>query len=308
MVRRDFIRSLTAGGIVLGAGQFPLQALAANAYAPELLKLTILHTNDVHSRIDPFPMDGGRNAGRGGILRRGAMIDSIRRRGNPVLLLDAGDFFQGTPYFNLFGGEVEIKSMTALGYDAATIGNHDFDGGIDGLAKQLKHSNFSLLTSNYDFSDTVMHDKVEPYKIFTYGEIKVGVFGVGIELDGLVPKSLYKATRYQDPVPIANRTAKLLKAEKGCHYVICLSHLGYSYKHDKIDDVKLAKLTRGIDLIIGGHTHTFMKQADIQQNLDGDAVLVNQVGFAGIRLGKIDVYFEKNRPGRCEACKNLAVS
>lgn len=291
---------------MLGAGAFPWQALAG-AYAPELLKLTILHTNDVHSRIDPFPMDGSRNEGRGGIIPRGAMIDSIRREGQPVLLLDAGDFFQGTPYFNLFGGEVELKSMSALGYDAATIGNHDFDGGIDGLAKQLPHAKFSMINSNYDFSDTVLHDKVEPYKIFQYGEIKVGVFGVGIELTGLVPKALYKATVYQDPVAVANRTAKKLREELGCQYVICLSHLGYSYKHEKIDDLKMAKLTRNIDLIIGGHTHTFLKKAELVDNLDKAKVVVNQVGWAGIRLGRVDVYFEKNRAGRCEACVNLDV-
>lgn len=307
MERRNFVKRLATGGLLLGAGSFPWSALARDAYAPELLKLTILHTNDVHSRIDPFPMDGSRNAGRGGVARRSALIDKIRREGHPVLLLDAGDFFQGTPYFNLFGGEVEIKSMTALGYDATTIGNHDFDGGIDGLSNQMKHANFSFLNSNYDFSDTVLHDKIEEHKVFQYGEIKVGVFGIGLELDGLVPKALYKATRYLDPVERANKTAKHLRENLNCDYVICLSHLGFKYNNDTISDVRLAGVTQGIDLIIGGHTHTFMKEAALITNEKKSKVMVHQVGFAGIRLGRIDVYFEKNKPGRCEACKSIEV-
>ncbi|NNE28803.1 MAG: bifunctional metallophosphatase/5'-nucleotidase [Saprospiraceae bacterium] len=307
MIRRDFLQRMASGGMLLSAGKFPMHALGNSALPPEIKKITILHTNDVHSRIDPFPMDGGRNEGRGGVVRRGALIDSIRREGNPVLLLDAGDFFQGTPYFNLFGGEIELKAMSALGYDAATIGNHDFDGGIDGLANQMHNANFPLISSNYDFSDTVLHDKVKPFKVFTFEEIKVGVFGLGIELRGLVPQTLYKATRYLDPVKHAADTAKFLRKEMGCQYVVCMSHLGFKYQEEKISDVSLASLTNDIDLIIGGHTHTFLRDAELVPNQDKSQVVVNQVGWGGIRLGRIDVFFEKNRPGRCEACQNLKV-
>ena len=165
MLRRNFIKGIGATGLMLGAGSLPMQAIAGMVSGHDVRRLTILHTNDVHSRIDPFPMDGGRNQGLGGVVRRSKLIENIRAEGNPVLLLDAGDIFQGTPYFNMFGGEVEMKAMSSMGYNASTIGNHDFDGGIDGLHKQLPHANFPLLTANYDMSDTIMHDKIQAHKI-----------------------------------------------------------------------------------------------------------------------------------------------
>jgi len=307
MLRRNFIKKIGATGLMLGAGSLPMRAIEGMVSGHDIRRLTILHTNDVHSRIDPFPMDGGRNQGLGGVVRRSKLIESIRAEGNPVLLLDAGDIFQGTPYFNMFGGEVEMKAMSSMGYDASTIGNHDFDGGIEGLHKQLPHANFPLLTANYDMSDTIMHDKIQDHKIFTYNEIKIGVFGIGIELTGLVPKSLYKGTRYLDPVKKAQDQANILRNEKNCDYVICLSHLGFKYREEKIADLNLAELTTNIDLIIGGHTHTFLNKPVVKKNMEGKPVMINQVGFAGIRLGRIDVFFEKSRVGRCESCKNLLV-
>ncbi len=272
----------------------------------EILHLTILHTNDVHSRIDPFPMDGGRNEGKAGVARRKTLIDQIRSEGQATLLLDAGDIFQGTPYFNLFHGELEMKLMTELGYDVGTIGNHDFDAGIEGFEKQLVHANFPMVISNYDLSDTVLHGKTSDYKIWQYGDIKIGLYGLGIELEGLVPQDLYKKTRYINPIKIAQRYEQILSKEMDCDYVICLSHLGYDYKGSKVSDVVIAKETKDTDLIIGGHTHTFMREPRIEKNQNDNPVVINQVGFGGIMLGRIDLYFE--RGSKKKAQKGTAIT
>jgi len=247
MKRRSFVKTMTQTGVLLSTSGWMTGMIGA----PETVKLTILHTNDVHSRVEPFPEDAGRNAGLGGAARRASLIQRIRYEEDHVLLLDAGDIFQGTPYFNFFGGEIELKLMSEMKYDAATIGNHDFDGGIQGLHDQLPNANFPLIISNYDFSDTVMNGKTKPYKIFMKGDIKIGVFGLGIELDRLVPQELYKETQYLDPINAAKKTSAMLKNELGCDYVICLSHLGYNYKYeDKVDDHAIAKMTTKIDMII----------------------------------------------------------
>lgn len=281
----------------------------ADSKDPDITKLTILHTNDVHSRLDPFPMDGSKNQGLGGVAKRATLIKRIRKEQKNVLLLDAGDIFQGTPYYNFFGGEIEMKVMSELGYDAATLGNHDFDGGLDGLERQLVHTKFPLISSNYDFSNTLMNKKTIPYTIFKKDGIKIGVFGLGISLDGLVLRSNYADTQYLDPLIEGQKWATFLRNEEKCDYVICLSHLGYKYKDDsnKISDVILAQNTNDIDLIIGGHTHTFLNEPDRLQNKDGRPVLVTQVGWAGIVLGRLDVYFERNKKGSCVTCKNLFV-
>jgi 5'-nucleotidase len=290
--------------MALVLGKFPLNASPNDL---DLVKLTILHTNDVHSRIDPFPMDGGRNEGKGGAAKRAALIKKIRTDEKNVLLFDAGDYFQGTPYFNFFSGEIEIKLMSEMKYDAATIGNHDFDAGIDGLYKQLPHANFPIINANYDFSDTIMRDKVEPYKIFNKQGLKIGVFGLGIELSGLVPKALTGNTIYNDPIAMANTWSTRLKKEMKCDYVICLSHLGYKYENNKVSDHTLAENTENIDLIIGGHTHTFLQNALPLKNKAGGVVLVNQAGWGGIMLGRVDILFERNRKGRCETCENIVI-
>ena len=282
MNRRYFLKNIGASAVLLGTNGFPLEALAA--LPSEMVKITILHTNDVHSRIDPFPMDGTSNQGLGGVAKRASLIKKIRAQEKNILLLDAGDIFQGTPYFNFYNGEIEMKLMSEMGYDAATIGNHDFDAGMDNLVTQLKNATFPLLNANYDFSNTVMKEHVQPHKIFTKQGIKIGVFGVGIELKGLVEKRLYKETVYNDPLSHANKAAAFLKQDAKCDYVICLSHLGYKYKEAKIDDIKLATNSRHIDLIIGGHTHTFLDKPDIIKNLDSQPVVVNQAGWGGMMM------------------------
>jgi 5'-nucleotidase len=289
--RRAFLKSSMSAAGLMAFSAFPFAAMAKD----ELVQLTVLHTNDVHSRIEPFPMDGSRNQGMGGVARRAALVKKIRAEQKNVLLLDAGDIFQGTPYFNLFGGELELKLMSDMGYDAATMGNHDFDNGIAGFAKQLPHAKFPFLVSNYDFSNTELKGRIQPYKIFRKQGIKIGIFGLGLELNGIVDKKNYGDIVYQDPVVKGNEMAAFLKMEEKCDLVICLSHLGYRYREKKISDQILAATTKNIDLIIGGHTHTFMKAPEEIRNLGGTITTVNQVGFAGINLGRLDYFFHREK-------------
>jgi 5'-nucleotidase len=292
MKRRDFIEKTAASTALMGLG-----VSLSSFKTIEVKQLTILHTNDVHSYIDPFPADHPRNANKGGVARRASLIESIRKENPNVLLLDAGDIFQGTPYFNYYGGELEFKLMSMMQYDASTIGNHDFDNGVEGIRAQMPHATFEFISANYDFKNTVMDGFVKPYKIFDKNGIKVGVFGLGIELEGLVDKKMYKETVYNNPVETAQDMVRILKKEKKCDLIICLSHLGYKYKEDesKMCDLKLAALTQDIDLIIGGHTHTFLDKPTIATNSVGKEVLVNQVGCYGINLGRIDFYFDNNK-------------
>lgn len=296
MNRKEFIKAIGGGSLALTlapnlvfAGQNKL--LGENTAH----KLTILHTNDQHSRIEPFDSSYSRNPNQGGFARRATLIQQIREQENNVLLLDSGDIFQGTPYFNFYGGELEFKLMSMMGYDASTMGNHDFDNGLEGFLKVLPNAKFPFICSNYDFKNTVLDGQTIPYKIFKKDGIKVGIFGVGIKLDGLVGKKNYKETVYQDPVEIAQHYADFLKKEKKCDLVICLSHIGYDYKEDNISDKKLAAKTDNIDLILGGHTHTFLPEPQSFTNKSGKNVLVNQVGWAGLLLGRIDFYFDKNK-------------
>ena len=295
MKRRDFIQKTAAGTALLGLANIGLSSFTTI----ERKKITILHTNDVHSHIDPFPVDHPRNPNMGGAARRAAIIENIRKEEEHVLLLDAGDIFQGTPYFNYYGGELEFKLMSMMQYDLATIGNHDFDNGIEGLYAQLPHAQFEFVSANYDFKNTVLDSHVKPYKIFNKGGIKIGVFGLGIELEGLVDKKAYKETVYHNPIEVAQDMARILKHNKKCDLVICLSHLGFSYKNEpnKVSDLDLAKKTKDIDLIIGGHTHTFLEKPVIQKNSEGKEVMINQVGCYGINLGRVDFYLSDDAKG-----------
>jgi 5'-nucleotidase len=289
--RRDFIRTISGAMAGITLGSLPLDIFAKEG----LIRLTILHTNDTHSRIDPFPKNDPKYPGMGGVARRAAIIKKIRSEEPNVLLLDAGDIFQGTPYFNLYGGEPELKLMSKMGYDAATIGNHDFDNGIEGLANRLPDMNFPFLNVNYNFLNTPLSNKTLPFKIFNKGGIRVGVFGIGIELKGLVDPKLYGNTIYEDPLIHAMNTSRHLKKEEDCELVICLSHLGYKYDDRKISDEILAKESSYIDLIIGGHTHTFLDEPVKYKNKVGQEIFVAQVGWAGIRLGRIDYIFSSKR-------------
>jgi 5'-nucleotidase len=296
MNRRSFIRRSALAGVSLAAiGGVGSWWLKENG----VVKLTILHTNDVHSRIDPFPTTDSRYPGLGGFARRAEMVRKIREQEKNVLLFDCGDIFQGTPYFNYYGGELEFKLMSDMQYDAATLGNHDFDNGLDGLTRQLPHAKFPFVSSNYEFTDTPLTGNILPNKIFEMQGIRIGVFGLGIELEGLVNPKLYGNIRYHDPIAEANLQAAHLKNEQGCDVVICLSHLGYDYNIEKfgfdkgrICDKHVAKNSKNIDIILGGHTHTFLDQPDYTLNSKGLPVMICQVGWAGIKLGRIDLFID----------------
>ena len=298
MNRRKFIQQTSAASALIGLGGLTLSTSSAKATK----RITILHTNDVHSHIDPFGPNDGRNANKGGVARRASLIEAVRKENPNTLLLDAGDIFQGTPYFNYYGGELEFKLMSMLKYDLATIGNHDFDNGIDGLYSQLPNANFDFVSANYDFKNTVLDTHIKPYKIFNRDGIKIGVFGLGIELEGLVGKKLYKETVYNYPIEIAQDMSRILKEEQQCDLVICLSHLGYYYKNNPeiVSDLVLARQTKDIDLIIGGHTHTFLPKPTIEKNSAGKNVLVNQVGCYGLYVGQVDFYLEAGKEKQAE--------
>jgi 5'-nucleotidase len=296
MNRRKFISNTTATSAFVGLGGLSLNS----CFRETKKKITILHTNDVHSHIDAFPKSHADFPGLGGLAKRATLVEQLRKENPNTLLFDAGDIFQGTPYFNFYGGELEFKLMSMLKYDAATIGNHDFDNGIEGLFAQLPNAKFKLLSANYDFTNTIMNGYTKPYEIYTVDGIKIGVYGLGIALDGLVTKKLFKETQYLNPFEIAQDTERKLKEEENCDLVICLSHLGYKYNSDKPDDLKLAAKTKYTNLIIGGHTHTFLEKPTIVKNSLQTDVLVNQVGCFGVNLGKIDFYFDNDKKNTAE--------
>ncbi len=333
MKRRDFVRTLGVGaaagiGAVAGlgvgarAGAAAGPRGAAGPASPGLpggtfrrrttphrlgpliddeFRLVVLHTNDTHSRMDPFPMDGGRFAGLGGAARRATLIRRVREANEHVLLLDSGDIFQGTPYFNFFGGEIEFRTMTAMGYDIATLGNHDFDNGVDGLVAMLPEAGFEFVSANYDVSGSALAGHVQPHTVREFDGVRVGIFGLGIAFEKLVLPSLHEGVRYTDPFAAARASCRELR-EQGCSLVICLSHLGYVYPDPaRPSDRTLAEAVPEIDLILGGHTHTFLDEAVVfgrggagSQGRTGFTV-VNQVGWGGMRLGRVDVTFDQVR-------------
>lgn len=287
--RRKFLKLAGVGTAMLGVGGFTLSSFEDK----KTKKITILHTNDTHSRFEPFADNHPKFPGMGGMAKRAKLVQDIRKAEDNVLLVDAGDIFQGTPFFNFYKGELNFKLMSMLKYDVATIGNHDLDNGMDSFAEQLKYADFPFVNCNYNLDKTNLNGKIEPYKIFEMSGIKVGVLGIGIELEGLVDPNNFKGAIYNDPIENANKYAKILKEEKGCDLVVVLSHLGYKYKRKAVSDVIVAANSENIDVIIGGHTHTFMTEPDVLKNKIGEDILVTQAGFAGINLGRLDFYFNE---------------
>ena len=297
MNRRKFLKNTSATSTFIGLGGLSL----SSCFEKTTKQITILHTNDVHSHIDPFPHHHSKYPNLGGISRRATLVEKIRKENPNTLLFDAGDIFQGTPYFNFYGGELEFKLMSMLKYDAATLGNHDFDHGLEGLYAQLPHAKFKLLSANYDFRNTIMEGHTKPYQIYFINGIKIGVYGLGIELQGLVSKKLYKETQYLNPYEMAQDSERILKEEEECQLIICLSHLGYDYdRKQKPNDLGLAAHTEHTDLIIGGHTHTFLDKPTIVENRKQRKILVNQVGCYGLNLGRIDFYFDSTKNYRAK--------
>lgn len=288
MKRREFIQQ---AGIVAGAA---VVAPGLMSTSKPKTKLVILHTNDTHSNIEPFPATHSKYPNQGGVSRRATLINEIRNHNDHVILLDAGDIFQGTPYFNQFHGEIEMKVMEEMKYDVVTLGNHDFDIGMEAYVTAHKNASFPVVNCNYDFGTTPFASAVQRSVIIKRAGLKIGVLGVGIDLNGLVPSMNFSGMTYTDPIAAANKEALALK-NKGCDFVICLSHLGYEFMDtEKVCDKYLAAKTKNIDLIIGGHTHTFLPEPVKFKNLDGKEVVVNQVGYGGLFLGKIDIEFSED--------------
>jgi len=290
--RREFIKT----ALVVGGGSLVLSKIPENLYANNSeKKITILHTNDTHSRIEAFDNISSKYYGLGGVAARATMINKIRSEEKNVLLFDAGDIFQGSPYFNYFKGEVELKAMSEMKYTAATIGNHEFDLGIENIKDQLRFADFPFVISNYDFSNTPLENKTIKNLIVEKDDIKIGIYGLGIELQGLVSDHLFGNTKYIDPYLVSKEQQQYLKEEKTCDLIICLSHLGYDYESDKVSDVKIAKASEYLDLIIGGHTHTFMKKPAEINNINNKICRIFQVCWGGINLGRIDFIFDKKK-------------
>lgn len=280
----------------MAGGAFTMGVIPKELFASEeFIKLIVLHTNDIHCHFDPFPETNAEYAGRGGLVQLASIVEKSREENQNTLLLDAGDMFQGTPYFNYFKGDLILKIMSKMGYDAGTIGNHEFDNGLADIVSALKCASFPLVSSNYDFSDTILSGLVKTYLILNKDGVKVGIYGLGIQLDGLVTNSNFGDTHFYDPLETALKMESILKNEHKCDLVICLSHLGFSYQENKISDKTLAPQTRFTDLIVGGHTHTFLQKPFVTKNAKGKTILINQAGWAAMTLGKIEFVFDRSR-------------
>lgn len=284
--RKEFLKQASA----LAAGSFvPLYAGSnlMNGFAGT--RLTVLYTNDTHARLDPFPDNARRFAGLGGIARRASLVKKVRAQESNVLLLDGGDVFQGTPWFDVYGGKVDLELMTGMNYDAMVVGNHEFDRGLDGFAEAAQKAGFPILASNYLTRNTPMNPYVQRQVVKEFDGFRVGIFGLGIELNGVVDPKLYGDVISHDPVAIARRGVDSLQNFHHCDYVICISHLGFQYQNGRTDDITLAGSVAGIDLIIGGHTHTFLDEPVFIENPSGKKTIVTQMGHSGIRVGRLDL-------------------
>jgi 5'-nucleotidase len=289
--RRRFLKTSAAFGATLAGLPRSLELISRAAVADTVI--TILHTNDTHSQIDPLPPNDV-NAGKGGVARRATLVKRIRKENPNTLLVDAGDVMQGTPYFNFYRGEVEYKAMSAIGYDAGTLGNHEFDNGVDALAAALKFATFDLVSANYDVKGTVLEGRVKPYVVKTLAGIRVGLFGLGISPVALITPANFKGITYNDPVVSAREVVKTLREKERCALVVCMSHLGY-YGDRPSGDALVASQVDGIDFIASGHTHLFMKEPARQKQPCGAETLIFQVGKSGINVGRVDFTFRTGK-------------
>ncbi|WP_321519902.1 metallophosphatase [uncultured Bacteroides sp.] len=264
--------------------------------AQQVKELTILHTNDTHSHVEPINKNDANKdqADKGGYVRRASFIKQMRAEDKDLLLFDCGDFSQGTPYYNMFKGEVEIKLMNEMEYDAATIGNHEFDFGLDNMARLFKMAKFPFVCANYEVKGTVLENLVKPYVVIERKGMKIGIFGLSPKMEGLVQAEKCEGIIYEDPYAVANKVAAYLKGHEHCCAVICLSHLGWKASANNPEcDEELAAKTRNIDLILGGHSHSLIDPAVYYKNLDGKEIPVTQAGKNGIYVGKLNLNFER---------------
>jgi 5'-nucleotidase len=307
ITRRKFLGTSIVGGASLALTPSIFSsfnpASSWSAFATPLLQpgkdetlITILHTNDVHSQIDPLPAND-RNAGKGGVARRATLVKRIRAENPNTLLIDAGDAFQGTPYFNFYKGEVEYKAMSAIGYDVGTLGNHDFDNGVEGLAAAMKFATFEFVSTNYDVRGTVIESRVKPYVVHELAGVRIGIFGLGISPEGLITPENFKGIKYYEPVKVSRGAVRVLRERERCAMVVCASHLGYypNPKSNEIGDTQVAAQVDGIDFIASGHTHTFMDKPVITKQPSGGNTIIFQVGKSGIYLGRVDFTVKANK-------------
>ena len=301
ITRRSFLKASLAGGAVATFPSSLLRSLSLplwSSISAPLLEvaagetlITILHTNDTHSQIDPLPDNDKQYPGKGGVARRATLVKRVRKENPNTLLIDAGDVFQGTPYFNFYKGEVEYKSMSLIGYDVVTLGNHDFDNGVNALVAAMKFANFDFVSTNYDVSATPLQSRVKPYVVRVLGGVRVGLFGMGISPDNLITPENFKGVKYNDPVAAAREVVKVLRGRERCTLVVGMSHLGY-YPDDSygaIGDSQVAARVDGIDFIASGHTHTFMTKPVITKTPSGGNTIIFQVGRSGIYVGRVDL-------------------
>jgi 5'-nucleotidase len=300
ITRRKFLRNSIVGGAALALPQSRAQ-LFSTSVGPDLslplldrsrggTLITILHTNDTHSQIDPLPENDKQYGGKGGVARRATLVKRVRKENPNTLMIDAGDVFQGTPYFNFYKGEVEYKSMSLIGYDVGTLGNHDFDNGVDALVAAMKFANFDFVSSNYDVRGTPLEARVKRYVVRTLGGVRVGLFGMGVSPDNLITPDNFKGVKYLEPVQAAREVVQILRQQERCNLVVGMSHLGYyaNPKDGEIGDTQVASQVDGIDFIASGHTHTFMQEPVITKQPSGNDTIIFQVGKSGIYVGRVD--------------------
>lgn len=273
-------------GLVVAAGLLSTRNARGEAATD---RVTLLHTNDTHSRLDPF--ENGKLAGLGGIARRATLIRRIRAQNPHTLVLDAGDTFQGTPYYNTFAGHAEFESMSAAGYDCVTLGNHDFDKGVEGLVSAMQKARFTFVCANYDIDPPDLRARVAPYEVRVVGGRRIGLFGMGVGFKNLVANNLHAGVRYRPAVAVGREMVRTLRAREGVDAVVLLSHLGYFGHEDEPGDVEFAEAVPGIDVIVGGHTHSFLDKPHVVDHKTGGRTHIVQVGFAGTHLGQVDLIF-----------------
>ena len=264
------------------------------AFSADKVKLVILHTNDTHSQVEPSEKSSLATSDMGGYARRMGVIEKIRSEEKNVLLLDAGDYWQGTPYFNFFNGRIEIDALNRMKYDATTLGNHEFDNGTDTLAAVIQNLNNPLISSNYDVTNSVIRDFVKPWIVIKKAGLKIGVMALNVNPESLILESNIRDVNYIDPVAKAQEISEYLKNKEKCDLIICLSHLGSDKDSKSVNDFEIARKTKFIDVIIGGHSHTMLENTKTQ-NAAGREVIIAQMAKSGFYLGRIDLQLSKKQ-------------
>ena len=293
ITRKTFLKQLGLVGTGVGlCGLRPVTSYGLRGGTDTLI--SIMHTNDTHARIQPFPAGSGDFSGLGGVARRATLIRKIRDRRPNNLLLDAGDTFQGTPFFNFYGGALDFRAMSMMGYDASTIGNHEFDNYVHGFVEVAPKATFPFVISNYSFEGAPdMGQFCRPYLIKEIDGVRIGLFGLGVAFASLVLPQLHEGVADHDAIEAAAFQVRQLREEHQCDMVICLSHLGFEYETDQVSDKDVANAVDGIDLIIGGHTHTLLEEPYVLEKLGKRPTVISQVGHAGVVLGRLDYTFTR---------------